>query len=555
MHENIMDDNESTFDWSDEQHNSVVIHIDIDCFYAQVEEIRNPTLRNKPVGITQKYLLVTCNYLARSFGLKKMIPVVEAQRICPDIVLVNGEDLTPYRLMSNKIHAIMHRFTSLVEKLGFDENFLDVTSIVDERIAESYNNENNSALENSLIDCNVFPEYETLSSCCCGCERRLIIGAKIANEIRQLLFNELGITSCAGIAHNKLLAKIIGSKNRPNKQTVLIPSCTNDVMIGLESIRSIPGIGHKAEQLLNEAGVRTVKELQEMDFILLQKLFGFETATKYKHWSHGIDKSTVIASGKPKTIGLEDACRTISFRADVEDKLRHLLIRLINKVVEDGRVPLVVRITVRKIDSKKKTSHRETKQANILPTLFKELSNGKIELIENGQDKLLKIVMRLFERVVNLKAPFKITLLGLAFVKFQQRNKINRSIANFLIRTTDMEVQSITSLSSDGLQSIKNYQLRGSPTQMDFDTTSEASHASYSSDNVSESEISEPSPKKNRFSLPLAKRRCLSTHTSMDTASPSKLRVSELRLNSKEFDSDVNMQQQSTIGKYKYIFF
>lgn len=211
-----------------------------------------------------------------------------------------------------------------------------------------------------------------------------------------------------------------------------------------------------------------------------------------------------------------------------------------NQVSEDGRIPLVLKITVRKYDATKKTSHRETKQANILPSLFHVTVNGKITLVENGQEKLLKIVMRLFERVVNLKLPFNITLLGLAFSKFQERSRMSRSIANFFIRTSDLEVQSITSLSSDGLQSIKNYQLRGSPTQMDFDTISEASHASYSSD-ISESEI-EPSPKKNKFSLSLAKRRCLANNSTAETASPSKLRVAELRLNSKESDSDVNMQ-------------
>lgn len=532
-----MDENESTFGFSDVQHANVIIHIDIDCFYAQVEEIRDPTLRDKPVGIQQKNIVVTCNYVARSYGIKKLMLLTDALRLCPDLVLVKGEDLTPYRQMSSKIHSVLLTFTPLVEKLGLDENFLDVTSIVNARIS----NDNDHIIhENLLPDCNVYPEYGTLDSCGCGCEKRLTIGSRLAKEIRQKLHDELQITSCAGIAHNKIMAKIVGAKNKPNKQTVLIPSFANDVMIGLDSIRSIPGIGHRAEQILNENGIRTVKELQDMDFAVLQKLFGYETAIKYRNWSFGIDKSAVVASGKSKTISIEDSCRSISFRADVEDKFRLLLIRLLNQVAEDGRIPMVVKITVRKYDVTKKTSHRETKQANILPSLFKDNGNGKIMLAENGQEKLLKIVMRLFERVVNLKLPFNITLLGLAFSKFQDRTQMSRSIANFLIRTSDLEVQSITSLSSDGLQSIKNYQLRGSPTQMDFDTISEASHASYSSD-ISESEI-EPSPKKNKFCLSLAKRRCLASNSITDTASPSKLRVAELRLNSKESDSDVHMQ-------------
>lgn len=294
-----MDENESAFGLSEEQHTNVIVHIDIDCFYAQVEEIRDPTLRNKPVGIQQKNIVVTCNYVARTYGIKKLMLLTDALRLCPDLILVKGEDLTPYRQVSNKIHSILLTFTPHVEKLGLDENFCDVTHLVNARISHNNGDDvSNSIDENQLSDCHLFPEYETLSSCGCGCEKRLTIGARLAREMRQKLFDELEITCCAGIAHNKILAKIVGAKNKPNKQTVLIPLCTNDVMIGLDSVRNVPGIGQKAEQLLNEVGIRTVKELQDMDFSVLQKIFGYETAMKYKNWSYGIDKSAVIASGK-----------------------------------------------------------------------------------------------------------------------------------------------------------------------------------------------------------------------------------------------------------------
>lgn len=266
-----MDENYSSFGPSDEQHTKVIIHIDIDCFYAQVEEIRDPTLRGKPVGIQQKNIIVTCNYVARSYGIKKLMLLTDALRLCPEMILVKGEDLTPYRQMSNKIHAVLLTFTPLVEKLGLDENFLDVTSIVNARAS----NDCDQIVQNErLHNCFVFPEYETLASCDCGCEKRLSIAVRLAQEIRQKLYDELQITACAGIAHNKILAKIVGAKNKPNKQTVLIPSYANNMMIGLDSLRSIPGIGQKAEQMLNEVGVRTVKELQDMDFSALQKLFG-----------------------------------------------------------------------------------------------------------------------------------------------------------------------------------------------------------------------------------------------------------------------------------------
>lgn len=519
-----------------EQHKRVIVHIDIDCFYAQVEEIRNPELRTKPVGIQQKNIVVTCNYKAREFGVKKLMLLTEATRLCPDLILVNGEDLINYRQMSNKIFSVLLKFSPLVEKLGMDENYIDVTDVIENRL--------NGCVRDMIINGYIYPEDESLSSCCCGCDKRLIMGTILAAEIRQTLFDELDITCCAGIAHNKLLAKIIGGKNKPNKQTVHVPLCASDTMLSLESVRGIPGIGEKAENLLNEIGIRSVKDLQDVNLSLLEKKFGSETAYKYKNWSRGIDNAPIIPSGKPKSISLEDSCKSISVRSDVEDKFRLLLIRLVNQVGEDGRIPLVVKIILRKFDPTKKTSHRETKQANIVPPLFKEIGCGKVIMVDGGQDKLLKIIMRLFERAVDLKLPFNITLIGLAFSKFQERRPGNRSIANFLIKT-DLEVQSITSIKSDGcintfpasniFEKMRNH-LPGSPIQMDIDAMSEASHASYSSD-VSESEI-EPSPKKTRIGFLLAKRRCVPTDDVYDTASPSKLRVADLRLNSKETDGE-----------------
>lgn len=518
------------------EHRRVIIHLDIDCYYAQVEEILDPQLRTKPVGIQQNRCIVTSNYVARGFGVQKMMVLADAKRLCPDLVLVNGEDLTKYRQMSNKIFNVVQNYTPLVEKLGMDENFLDVTEVIETRL--------NNTVGELYVNGFVYPDGESLASCCCGCEKRLIMGSILAAEIRQALFDELGITCCAGIAHNKLLAKMVGSKHKPNKQTVLVPVCASDAMLALDSVRNIQGIGERAELLLNDMGVRTVQDLQATNFSALEQKFGRETAYKYKNWSRGVDNAPVIPSGKPKSISLEDSCKTISVRSDVEDKFRLLLIRLVNQVAEDGRIPLVVKIMLRKFDAIKKTSHRETKQATIVPSLFKELGCGKVILIDGGQERLLKIVMRLFEKVVDLKAQFNITLIGLAFSKFQERSRGSRSIANFLIKT-DLEVQSITSIKSDGCATItpshnifekmRNH-LPGSPIQMDLDAMSEASHASYSSD-VSESEI-EPSPKKTRISFLLSKRRCLPSDDVLDTASPSKLRVGDLRLNSREIEMD-----------------
>lgn len=522
------------------QHQRTIVHIDIDCFYAQVEEILNPELRTKPVGIQQKNIIVTCNYVARTFGVGKLQLLSKALELCPDLVLVKGEDLTRYRKMSADIFEVLHTFTGNVEKLGMDENYLDVSDLVAQRLVASSGEDSvmNGAKEE--LQGFQFPAEDKFGGCDCGCANRLMIGSVLAKEIRDKLFVELGITSCAGIAHNKLLAKWVGSQHKPNQQTVFVPSAAARVMRSLTSLRQITGIGEKTEVMLRELRICSVADLQDALLVDLQRKFGGEMGGKLKDWSFGRDGSTVKASGKPKSISLEDSCRSISVRADVEEKFRLLLIRLIEQVIEDGRIPIIIKIIVRKFDGHRKSSHRETKQANILPALFRQTGEGKILLTEGGHEKLLKTVMHLFERAVNLSKPFNITLLGLAFAKFQESRKGSRSIANFLIKKSDVEVQSITNLSSEGYspntsEHVAPRYYTSSPMHMDFESVSDTSHASCSSD-VSESEI-EPSPKKTRIGFLIAKRRCfMPGGESIDLSSPSKLRVSDLRLSSSNQD-------------------
>lgn len=564
----------------DETHDRTIIHIDIDCFYAQVEELRNPSLRTRPLGIQQKNIIVTGNYLARKHGVGKLMLLSEAVRRCPELVLVRGEDLTPYRRMSVRIHELLQSYGVPVEKLGLDENYMDVTALVAKRLsAAATTNDATASVAAAAADHHQYPADESLDACQCQCGGRLTVAVRLAAEIRHRLHTELGITSCAGIAHNKLLAKWVGSRHKPNAQTVFVPTAMARIWRGLPTVRDITGIGEQTEAALRVVGVVTVAQLQDIDFVQLERRFGNEMATRLRQLSFGRDDGAVRSSGRPKSISLEDSCRSISVRADVEEKFRLLLIRLIDNVVEDGRIPIVLKIIVRKFDAAKKSSHRETKQANIVPTTLFRVQEGRLKLADGGQEKLLKIVMRLFERVVDLMRPFKITLLGLAFAKFQERRPVrnaaaasaaaivspgigSRSLASFLMKKSDVEVQSITSLSSDGFgaaaggtttassssspnTSCENYIPRyvtSSPMPMDFDAISDTSHASS---DVSENEV-EPSPKKTRrMGFLMAKRRCMAAATTttngsadpFDASSPSKLRVGDLRLNSMDRDN------------------
>jgi len=180
-----------------------------DCFYAQVEMLERPELREKPVGVTQKYLVVTCNYPARARGVKKLMAITAARAVCPgdrprekhtsgsasphecvcawsELILFNGEDLGRYRVASMRLFNLVHQYSPLTERMGLDEVFLDVTAQV-------------AALE-PLADSRLpaSPRFighvvgDGGDACRCGCMKRLQLGSMLLSEIRRAIFDELG---------------------------------------------------------------------------------------------------------------------------------------------------------------------------------------------------------------------------------------------------------------------------------------------------------------------------------------------------------------------------
>uniref|UniRef100_A0A2M4CIB5 Putative dna polymerase iv n=1 Tax=Anopheles darlingi TaxID=43151 RepID=A0A2M4CIB5_ANODA len=555
-----MDGSQEAEDEECVHHPRVIIHIDMDYFYAQVEEVLNPSLKDRPFAVKQRFCVVTSNYIARDLGIRKLQPVKEALAICPELVLVNGEDLTKYKAMSQRINEIMHRFTPHVEKLGLDENYLDVTELTAERLEQL---DGESSISNANVQTervvglihpppedrqrSEYSDRELFRSCClCGCDRRLILATHIAQEIRECIFRELGLRCCAGIAHNKLLAKLVGAMNKPNKQTVLLPTASSSFVASLGCVRSLTGIGEKTAQTLAECcNVTTVTDLQQIELERLARHVGHEQAVRLKQIALGRDDTPVRQTGKPKSVGLEDSCPAISVRADAEEKFRHLLVRLVKNIAEDGRVPIAIKVTVRKFDSTKRTTHRESKQDKLLPSLFRHTS-GKLVLAEGAQEKLLAIVMRVFERMVDLRQPFNITLLGLSFFKFQERRVGSKSIANFLIKKSDIEVQSITNLSNESITlSETSFCSNKSLTAMDCEPCGAGGSSdagSLASLSGSESDV-EPSPKKSRRFLYRGYRGSSEQAAGQqnrreDEATLSKLRVADLRLSSKDNDHE-----------------
>lgn len=460
----------------------------------------------------------------------------EAMRLCPQLIVINGEDLSRYKLFSKRISDLIHATLGPSERLGFDEHFIDITKIVEQRISKL------SIEERKKLSFSgpVYPSLDDFKECNCGCERRLMIGSQVAEEIRMKILQDLKLTCSVGIAQNKFLAKLCGGMNKPNNQTTLAPMSTERFMAELKDLRKITGIGEKTAQRIEELGIKTIEELQKCEADILKKKFGVDLANRIKELASGCDSAEVKPSGKPKTVGLEDSCRPISIRSDAQEKFKALLARLMIQVQDDGRIPQSIKVTVRKYDPLKKSSVRETKQC-ALPTSHFRCMNGKIQLVYGAEEKIIRNVMILFDRMVDLSQQFNITLLGLCFSKFLDQKRGPGSIANFLIKKQDVEVQSITNLSNESIGSLsdsfrsKTASPSSSIISMDYETNSNTSH-DFSGSEESEFEIG-PSPKRRKkLNLFLAARS--RRYSSNDEgASPSKLNVSALKLNGSGMDS------------------
>lgn len=470
-----------TADFDIIRHPRTIIHLDVDCFYAQVEMLRHPEFEGKPLGVQQKNIIVTSNYLARKYGIKKCMPLHEALNLCPNLALVNGEDLTNYRHYSTKIFEILYQFTPLVERLGFDDNFLDVTSIVEKQL-KSQNDLDSREMSSSNMneDIKEVGKMFGLSEeeCPCDCHTRLMIGSKIAAEIRNRIYEELHLTCSAGIAHNKLLAKLAGSLNKPNQQTLVFP-CSGPMLLStIGSVSKIPGVGQKTTELLLSNNIRTVDDLRRIPLENLELKIGVDLARRLKDNAEGIDETAVKPSGKKQSIGLEDGFKSVSLVAEVESRLGALLRRLTELAMEDGRIPTAIRITVRKHDLNKPTSgKRETRQCALPKHLLPSTKTGVYD-----HNKMLTLAMKLFHRVIDVSKPFHLTLLGVAFTKFEERSYGRSSITSFLRK--QVAVHSVLDISSE--EGISELNL-GSPMSINQDSndSSDQSATSFMSTSTS----------------------------------------------------------------------
>jgi DNA polymerase-4 len=247
-----------------------IIHIDMDAFYASVEQRDNPKLRGKPVAVggpSKRSVVAAASYEAREFGVRSAMPSVSAQKKCPDLIFVPPR-FEAYKLASQQIHAIFAEFTSLIEPLSLDEAYLDVTENIP----------------------------------------GIPLATEVAKQIRRRIFETTGLTASAGISYNKFLAKMASSQRKPNGQFVIPPGKGEDFVASLP-IHKFYGVGPATAEKMERLGITNGADLKLQSLAFLQQHFG-KSGSYFYDISRGIDHRLVHPDRIRKSLGAENTFST-----------------------------------------------------------------------------------------------------------------------------------------------------------------------------------------------------------------------------------------------------
>jgi len=345
----------------------VFVHVDCDCFYAQVETLRNPRLEHVPLAVTQKYLVVTCNYKARERGVTKLMGITEAKRRCPELVCVNGEDLTPYKDVSDRILDVLSMY-GRSKRLGSDEMCVDVTEEVGRRMRDGYScgstddvcvghifvpDKDSYHIDSihRVMDLRANKKTEGAGRHVNVCSRQLMIGSWVAADIRRTIKSITGIRTSAGISHTQIISKLISGLHKPDDQTILLPEHVVE-FLGPLHVRMIPGVGAVLHSKLQEAQIVQVRDLWRWSRTRLIDRFGERQGSFLHLASKGLDHVPLIQGDtEPKSISVEDSfkeCRGFRDASRILNKLApDLAARLQKHFNKYGKLPGTLCVTWR----------------------------------------------------------------------------------------------------------------------------------------------------------------------------------------------------------------
>ena len=242
-----------------------IIHVDMDAFFASVEQMDNPELKGKPLAVgggEKRGVVAAASYEARQYGVRSAMTGFLAKKKCPDLIFVKPR-FARYKEISQQIRKVFYEYTDLVEPLSLDEAYLDVT-------------ENKKGNPSATL---------------------------IASEIRKRIFEEVGLTASAGISINKFIAKIASDINKPNGQKTIPPDQVLDFLEELD-IRKFYGVGKVTAEKMYQLGIFKGRDLKAKSLIYLVEHFG-KSGRYYHDAVRGIHRSAVKPDRIPKSVGAE----------------------------------------------------------------------------------------------------------------------------------------------------------------------------------------------------------------------------------------------------------
>jgi DNA polymerase IV len=337
-----------------------IIHVDMDAFYASVEQRDDPQLRGKPVIVAwrgKRSVVCAASYEARKFGVRSAIPAVRAERLCPTAIFL-PPDFVRYRAVSRSVREIFLRHTDFVEPLSLDEAYLDVT-------------ENRSKLSSAT---------------------------EVARTIREQIRNELNLTASAGVAPSKFLAKIASDWRKPDGMFVIKPADAIEFLTP-PPVERLPGVGKVTARNLAEMNVRTVGQIRALDLSALQQRFGRYGMRLYE-LARGIDNSAVEPNRPTQSISAEDTFENDVLLHETEPMIRRLAQKVWLASRKETRIP---RTVVLKLKTAEFSILTRSLTPHAPPSSCDELTRTALSLLSN----------------VNLNPNQRYRLVGVGFSNFR----------------------------------------------------------------------------------------------------------------------------------------
>ena len=347
-----------------------IIHVDMDQFFAAVEQRDHPELRGKPIAVghdAERGVVSTASYEARRFGVHSAQSIQVAKRLCPQLIIVEPH-FQKYKAVSAQLHEIFHDYTDLIEPISLDEAFLDVT-------------ENKKGIE---------------------------LGVDIAREIKQRILETTGLTASAGVSYCKFLAKIASDWRKPDGLTVIHPDRALDFISQLK-IEKIWGVGQKTAEKMHRMGIFTGLDLRNTSLSRLTQEFG-KMGQVFYDFSRGIDNRPVISEWERKSVSCEQTFESdINENAAVTIHLYHTVLELVRRIEKNDFEGRTLTLKVKFAREREQTQQYDKYQD------FHQITRSfTVDHVLRTKDEILPLAKQLMQQVKFHSHPIRLLGLGVS---------------------------------------------------------------------------------------------------------------------------------------------